>query len=327
MAGALPRVPVDGTPMLYPFLLGYQDVSDEEFPRENLHSIAREDDPVPGKFHADRPAPGRALEPGHLRFSQFLSPVGRKAAMGRPGHRVLGHANGRRKESGDEIKVRQIGYGCHDDAPGLDEGECVHVGFKAAYIIGKGKLDKDVEPVTAGIQWLDTERLPKAGDRHGGLWGLGREIHADPVALPPGGQLAGECLKDNLPAFGHATGLVQHGRSGERCMPAELNLLFGREPPQPPARSFRKEKRGLRVLQLCGYLLHPRIISRAVRDADAGNIPAERGMRKSVNKVQFCLHGGEVVFPGNKGSGRGHGKNVIMTFWENCKSSLLPHLS
>jgi len=56
--------------------------SHQQRSREYVNCMAGEDDTVAGEFYADRPAPGRTLEPGHLGLIQFLSPVGSKAAMG-----------------------------------------------------------------------------------------------------------------------------------------------------------------------------------------------------------------------------------------------------
>jgi hypothetical protein len=49
------------------------------------------------------------------------------------------------------------------------------------------------------------------------------------------------------------------------------------------------------MLQLSCHLLHPRRIGWTIRDTDTRRVAAERGAGEGINKVQSCLHGGEIA--------------------------------
>ena len=87
----------------------------------------------------------------------------------------------------------------------------------------------------------------------------------------------------------NGAGLEEHVRARERCVPAQVDLDLGREPPQveTPARARAHERR-LRVPHLGRDLLHPRVV--AVVEHDRGLVPAERLGRERVDNEDRQAH-------------------------------------
>ena len=215
--------------------------------------------------------------------------------MGRAGHRVFRHAHGWRKEPGDEVDVREIGNSRDDDAPGPDGGEGVHVGFETTDIICQGQFHQDIEPFWPVYNGSTPSAWPRPG--------TGMDVAAGSAGKSMLIQ-SSFCRMASVPErVSKAIGFSRETRPVSQRTDAAASVAWPHNSTSFSGvnhRRFQFAPSGKRnAVSECFssscHLLHPRRIGRTIRDTDTRRVAAERGAGEGINKVQFCVHGGEIA--------------------------------
>ena len=231
-------------------------------------------------------------------FRSFSPQVRPEAAVGQPGDRVLRYPDGRRKEPGDEVEMREVG-GCRDnDPPGRDRGQRRHVGLEGADVCGGRELGKDVEPVPPDVYGSDSQRPADPGDHDGPVTGSAGKLRV--IQSPSLSAVSVPDFVSNVTGDpGSAWPAVQRTYAAASvAWPQRSTSRPGGEPPQVPALLSLMQECRLGVLHLTGHLLHPGRVGRPVQDTDRGGVPAERGPGEGIHQMQLGYSWEGRLYPG-----------------------------
>ena len=206
--------------------------------------------------------------------------------MRRTGHRILVDPGAGRKETRNEIVLRKIALGSHDQAAGFDQGEQVKIGFQTPHRRRRFQFQQVVKFGTPDEGCFgQSQRLEQPLGSLGRFDRDGGEIQLNAPPCPARFERTAQCGELDYGIDRQSPVFPKEMRARQRGMAAQRDLDRRREPAELPAVAFLEQEGGLGQIHFRRDLLHPLVGHALGQLTNCGRIPAKWPVRKCINDM------------------------------------------